>query len=82
MIFRVPKGFLKLLEMGSCMEEVRERFIIEITEKGLVITGGKGLNLEFTAGEALMLLDILTEEEQRLRNMAQEASPAPIKIQV
>ncbi|MBW2312329.1 MAG: hypothetical protein JRF35_14895 [Deltaproteobacteria bacterium] len=64
------------------MEEETERFTIEITEKGLVITGGKGLSLEFTAGEALMLLGILTEEEQRLRNMAQEASPAPIKIQV
>ncbi|MBW1691293.1 MAG: hypothetical protein DRG87_07595 [Deltaproteobacteria bacterium] len=64
------------------MEEETERFTIEITDGGLVITGGKGLSLEFTAGEALMLLGILTEEEQRLRNMAQEASPAPIKIQV
>lgn len=64
------------------MEGATERFTIEITESGLAITGGRGLSLEFTACEALMLLDILTEEEQRLRNMAQEASPAPIKIQV
>jgi hypothetical protein len=63
------------------MKEVRERFTIAIAEGGLVVTSGKGVSLEFTAGEALMLLDILTEEEQRLRNMAQEASPAPIKIQ-
>ena len=64
------------------MEGATERFTIEITEGGLVITDGKGLSLEFTAGEALMLLDILTEEEKRLRNIAQEASPGPIKIQV
>ncbi len=64
------------------MEGTTERFTIEITKKGLAITGGKGLSLEFTPGEALMLLHILTEEEERLRNMAQEASPAPIKIQV
>ena len=63
-------------------EEVTERFTIEITGGGLVVTSGKGVSLEFTACEALMLLDILTEEEKRLRNMAQEASPAPIKIQV
>ena len=64
------------------MEGITERFTIEVTEGGLVITSVKGLSLEFTACEALMLLDILTEEQKRLRHMAQEASPAPIKIQV
>jgi hypothetical protein len=64
------------------MEEARERFTIEITEKGFAITGEGGVSLEFKACEALMLLDILAEEEQRLRNMAQEASPALMKIGV
>ena len=68
--------------MGASMEGTTERFTIEITENGLAITGGEGLNLRFTACEALMLLDVLTEEEQRLRKMAQEASPGPIKIPV
>jgi len=62
------------------MKEVTEKFTIEIAKGGLVITSEKGSRLEFTAGEALMLLDILAEEEQRLRSMAQEASPAPMKI--
>jgi hypothetical protein len=64
------------------MEGTTEKFTIEITEGGLVIAGEKGVSLEFTTGEVLMLLDILTKEEKRLRNMAQEASPAPIKIRV
>jgi hypothetical protein len=63
------------------MEGVTEKFTIEITEGGLAITSGEGLSLEFAPGEALMLLDILTEEEERLRNMAQEALPASIEIQ-
>lgn len=70
------------VKMGELVEGATERFTIEITENGLAITGREGLILRFTAGEALMLLDILTEEEQRLRNMAQEASPGPIKIPV
>jgi len=68
--------------MGASMRGTRDRFTIEIRQRGLVITSGKGVSLEFTAGEALMLLDILTAEQERLRNMAREASPGPIKIQV
>ena len=52
-----------------------EKFTIEITEIGLVISGEKGDRLEFSAGEALMLLDILKNEEVELRKMADEASP-------
>jgi len=52
-----------------------EKFTIEITKIGLVITGEKGDRLEFSAGEALMLLDILKNEEVELRKMADEASP-------
>jgi len=70
------------VKMGASMEGTRERFSIKIREGGLVITDEKGMRLKFTASEALMLLDILTQEQKRLRNMAQEASPAPIKIRV
>jgi hypothetical protein len=52
-----------------------EKFTIEITESGLVVTGEKGDRLEFSAGEALMLLDILKNEEAQLRKMADAASP-------
>lgn len=52
-----------------------EKFTIEITEIGLVITAEKGDRLEFSAVEALMLLDILKNEEAELRKMADAASP-------
>lgn len=42
----------------------------------------KEKRLEFTAGEALMLLDILKNEESELRKIADEAPPMPIKIRV
>lgn len=64
------------------MEGITEIYTIKITESGLAILSGKGKSLHFTATQALMLLDILREEEQRLKQMAQEASPIPIKIQV
>jgi hypothetical protein len=67
--------------MGASTEGTTERFTIEIIEGGLVIASGNGVSLKFTAGEALMLLDILTEEQERLRDMARKASPAPINIQ-
>jgi len=38
--------------------------------------------LHFTPGEALMLLDILKNEEPNLRRMAEKASPIPLKIRV
>ncbi len=64
------------------MEEVKEKFSIEITDRGIVILNEEGRSLEFTAGEALMLLDILRNEETELKKMAEEASPIPIKIKV
>jgi hypothetical protein len=71
-----------VLGIGVIMEQIREKFTIEITGSGVCILSGEGKALQFTAGEALMLLDILRHEETNLRKIAEEASPIPIKIQV
>ena len=52
-----------------------EKFTIEVIETGVVVTGENGNRLEFSAIEALMLLDILKNEEAELRKMADAASP-------
>ncbi len=57
------------------MEQFTENFTIQFTDKGLVIMVNGGNTLEFSACEALMLLDILKEKETELKKMAQEASP-------
>jgi hypothetical protein len=62
------------------MEEMREKFTIEMTKSGVDIIGADEQVLHFTAVEALMLLDILKNEEAELKRMAEEASPIPIKI--
>lgn len=62
------------------MEEVVDKFTIRLTDKGMVILSGKKERLQFTATEALMLLDILKCEEQKLKQMAEEARPIPIQI--
>ena len=59
-----------------------EKFIIKVTDKGVVVIGEKGDRMEFSAGEALMLLDILKNEEVELRKMAEAASPLPLKIKI
>ena len=64
------------------MEGMNEKFTISVEEEGLVILGGDGSRMQFTASEALMLLDILKDEEERLRKMAQDASPISMKIGV
>ena len=64
------------------MAETIEKFTIEITDNGLDIFSGGERVLHFTAGEALMLLDILQNEEANLRQMADDASPIPIRIEV
>ena len=64
------------------MEGIKEKFTIEMTESGVVVLGGEGTRLSFTAGEALMLLDILRTEEPQLRKMAEAASPMPMGVQV
>ena len=62
------------------METVQEKFTIDVTDSGIVIKDARGQQIIFTAGEALMLLDILRSEEAELNRMAEEASPLPIKI--
>ncbi|MBL7102443.1 MAG: hypothetical protein ISS60_06770 [Desulfobacteraceae bacterium] len=57
-----------------------EKFIIKVTDSGVVVIGEKGERLEFSAGEALMLLDILKNEEVELRKMADAASPLPVRM--
>lgn len=65
------------------MERIIEKFTIKITDSGLVIIGadeGGEKHLHFTAGEALMLLDILKNEEASLKQTAEKNSPMPVKI--
>ena len=57
------------------MEKSKERYSITVGDGGLEIRGGKGNSLSFTAAEALMLLDILKNEEEKLRHLADQASP-------
>ena len=64
------------------MDEFTEKFTIKVTDHGVVITGKEGNSLEFSAGEALMLLDILKNEESELRKRAEEASPLSVEIKV
>ena len=59
-----------------------EKFTIKVTDSGVVVVGKKGNSLEFSAGEALMFLDILKNEEAELRKMAEAASPLPLNIHV
>ena len=62
------------------MLEIEEKYTIEVTDTGLDIYCGKERALCFTASYALMLLDILKNEETNLKQMAEDASPAPIRI--
>ena len=59
-----------------------EKFTIKVTDSGVAVIGEKGDRMEFSAGEALMLLDILKNEEVELRKMAESASPLPLNINV
>ncbi len=59
------------------MKKTKEKFTIKITDQGLVIIGadhGEEKRLYFTAVEALMLLDILRNEEPKLKQMKSEQS--------
>ena len=59
-----------------------EKFTIKVTDRGVVVIAGNGNRMEFSAGEALMLLDILKNEEIELRKMAESASPLSLNIKV
>jgi hypothetical protein len=57
------------------MEGMTEKFTISVTEEGVEILDKEGVSLSFTALEALMVLDILKEQEPNLRRLANDASP-------
>ncbi len=62
------------------MEESEERYSITVGDAGLEIRNSEGKWLSFSAGEALMLLDILKNEEERLKLAAEKASPLPVRF--
>lgn len=62
------------------MEGMNEKFTIAVEETGLVILGRDGSRMQFNPVEALMLLDILKDEEERLKKMARDASPISMEI--
>ena len=62
------------------MEEIKERFTIKMTDKGVAVLGKDGNRLDFTASEALMLLDILRSEEPKLKEITDQTTPIPINI--
>ena len=64
------------------MEGIKVAFTIEITDQGVDILGSEDRRMHFSASEALMLLDILRNEEQKLRRTAEKACPMPIRIEV
>lgn len=68
--------------MRVLMDAITEKFTVKLTEAGFSILSSEGGSLHFTAGEALMLLDILKNEERQLKKMAEEASPLPLRINV
>jgi len=62
------------------MKESTERYRITVGDGGLEIHPSQGNRLRFTAAEALMLLDILKNEEEKLKLMAEQASPMPVRM--
>lgn len=62
------------------MKKPKERYRITVSNRGLEIHPGRGNSLRFTAAEALMLLDILKNEEETLRRMAEQVSPIPVRM--
>jgi hypothetical protein len=63
------------------MKGPAERYSITVGDAGLEIRNTEGKGLRFTAAEALMLLDILKNEEERLKLAAEKASPLPVRLQ-
>lgn len=61
-------------------DRIKERFVIRMTDEGMEIASGKRRPVRFTAREALMVLDILQQEEKNLRRIAEEASPLPVRM--
>ena len=61
--------------LENFVDERSEKFTIEIDDAGNVTISGDERFLRFTAVQALMVLDILKSEEDRLRRLVDEASP-------
>jgi len=59
---------------------MKEKFTINISDNCVIIDSPEREPVRFTAGEALMLLDILKGEEENLQKMADAASPIPFRI--
>jgi len=70
------------MEQETKMEESTELYSITVGDRGLEIHSSTGRSLSFTATEALMLLDILKNEEEKLKVLAEQASPLPIRIRL
>jgi len=64
------------------MKRSTERYRITVGDRGLEIHSREGNSISFTAAEALMLLDILKNEEEKLKLLAEQASPLPFRIRV
>jgi len=62
------------------MKESTERYRITVGDGGLEIHSSQGSSLHFTAAEALMLLDILKNEEDKLKLMAEQTSPMSVRM--
>ncbi len=60
----------------------RERVTIRVSEQGLEIRRREGGEVLLSASEALMLLDILRQEEPELARFAEEASPWPMRVRI
>ncbi len=59
-----------------------EKFTIKVTDKGVEVISELGNRMEFSAVEALMLLDILKNEELELKKMAEATSPLSLNLKV
>jgi hypothetical protein len=62
------------------MVKHKERYRITVGDAGLEIRDSRGKGLRFTAAEALMLMDILKNEEEKLKQLADKASPLPARL--
>ena len=65
------------------MEPPEEKLTVVVGKNGVILKAleeGAEIRLGLTASEALMLLDILENERQRLEDMVREASPFPFKM--
>jgi hypothetical protein len=62
------------------MKSIKEKFTLKVTDAGFTILAKDGTRLDFSAGEALMLLDVLKNEELELKKIAEESSPLPIRF--